>query len=327
MDQCLGRVQEREIGVGPPCDRKSITMRSGLLAKIFRWDWKVIPHSLERLRKGLFSPCGEDALDGCHGHGGLQSYFLESLKDEDLCRLNDLLPWSCYVLDERGRRFGKPWSVGKRGTPQRIPDRRIVELDRRFPLRDLVVLEVGCFEGVHTVALARLARRVLAADSRVENVVKTIVRCAAYRTSPEVFVWNIEEGIPKEPDLTCDILHHVGVLYHLADPVRHLREILPIVKQGVMLDTHVASEDSAVDSYVSEGKPYRYMEYRERGRHDPFSGMAEHAKWIREEDVIGLLHESGFHRVEVAERRQERNGPRVLIFASRETAVRRGHGT
>lgn len=292
-------------------------MSSGLLAKIFSWDWKVIPDRLEGDRRGLPCPSAEDVSNGSHGNGGLQSYFLESLKNEDLCRLNNLLPWSCYVLDERGRRFGKPWSVGKRGTPQRIPDRRIIELDRRFPLRDLVVLEVGCFEGVHTVALARLARRVLAADSRVENVVKTIVRCAAFRTSPEVFVWNVEEGIPKEPDLTCDILHHVGVLYHLADPVRHLRQVLPVVKKGVMLDTHIAREESAVDNYISEGRSYRYMRYTEGGRKDPFSGMAKHAKWICEEDLVGLLHESGFSRVEVTERRPERNGPRVLIFASR----------
>jgi tRNA (mo5U34)-methyltransferase len=45
--------------------------------------------------------------------------------------------------------------------------------------------------------------------------------------------------------------------------------------------------------------------------------MADHAKWLREEDLVGLLHQEGFHNIDVAERRQERNGPRVLIFASR----------
>jgi len=258
-----------------------------------------------------------DVLDSDRVEEGMHSAFLASLKDEDVRRLNDLLPWSCYVLDERGRRFGKPWSAGKRATPQRIPDHRILELDRRFPLQDLVVLEVGCFEGIHTVALAGLARRVMAADSRIENVVKTIVRCAAYGKSPEVFVWNVEEGMPNGYDPTCDILHHVGVLYHLADPIRHLQEILPVVRKAIMLDTHVASEETAREVYVSEGTSYRYMPYREGGREDPFSGMADHAKWICEGDLVRLLRESGFRNVDMVERRQERNGPRVLIFASR----------
>ncbi len=112
------------------------------------------------------------------GRRGRGMAILDLLKDEELQRLNDLLPWSCFVLDAQGRAFGKAWSAKKRAQPQEIPDHRIVELNRRFPLETRDVLEIGCYEGIHTVALARLARRVMAVDSRIENVVKTIVRCA-----------------------------------------------------------------------------------------------------------------------------------------------------
>ncbi len=239
------------------------------------------------------------------------------LTDDELKRLNDLLPWSCFVLDAQGRTFGKSWSATKRSVPQEIPDHRIVELDRRFPLGERDVLEIGCFEGVHTVALARLARRVMAADSRVENVVKTIVRCAVLGERPLVFPWDVEHGLLPGIDVTCDVLHHVGVLYHLVDPVRHLREVLPHVRQAVMLDTHVASADTAVDSYVSGPDRFRYQRYREGGREEPFAGMADHAKWLLEADLIRVLREAGFTAVDVAERRAERNGPRVLIYAAR----------
>jgi tRNA (mo5U34)-methyltransferase len=45
--------------------------------------------------------------------------------------------------------------------------------------------------------------------------------------------------------------------------------------------------------------------------------MRDHSKWLREEDIVRLLNSCGFERVEVVERREERNGPRVLIHAFR----------
>jgi len=239
------------------------------------------------------------------------------LTDDELQRLNNLLPWSCFVLDAQGRTFGKSWSATKRSVPQEIPDHRIVELDRRFPLRERDVLEIGCFEGIHTAALTRLAHRVMAADSRIENVIKTIVRCAILGERPVVFPWNVEDGLLHGVNISCDVLHHVGVLYHLVDPIRHLREVLPHVRQVVMLDTHVASTEAKLDSFVSGSERFRYQRYKEGGREEPFAGMADHAKWLVEEDLVRLLREIGFVMVDVAERRAERNGPRVLIYAAR----------
>lgn len=243
--------------------------------------------------------------------------FLALLRGEDLDRLNNLLPWSCFILDPKGRPFGKPWSATKRSVPQEIPDYRIVELHRRFPLGERDVLEIGCYEGIHTVALAKLARRVMAADSRIENVVKTIVRCAILGETPVVFPWNVEEGLSAHVDLSCDVLHHVGVLYHLVDPVRHLREVLPHVRQAVMLDTHVAPDNARLDRYQSNGQSFTYMKYKEGGREEPFAGMADHAKWLCEGDLVGILRDAGFSNIDIAERRDERNGPRVLLYASR----------
>ena len=243
--------------------------------------------------------------------------FLARLTDDELRRLNELLPWSCFILDSQGRKFGKAWSATKRSIPQEIPDYRIVELDKRCPLVGRDVLEIGCFEGVHTVALARLARRVVAVDSRIENVVKTIVRCAALGESPFVVPWNVENGLVPELDLSCDVLYHVGVLYHLVDPVRHLKEVLPLVRDTVMLDTHVASTNTRPDEYVSGNERVKYQKYQEGGREEPFAGMADHAKWLYEADLVRILQNAGFAAVDVAERRSERNGPRVLIYASR----------
>ena len=153
-------------------------------------------------------------------------------------------------------------------------------------------------------------------DARVENVVKTIARCAMYDARPRVFACDIER--PDEPELlSADFCHHVGVLYHLGDPVSHLRDLGRWISKGVMLDTHYALESDAKHEYASEGRHFRYRHYAEHGRSDVFSGMKPSSKWLILDDIVRVLQETGFDAVEVAEMREERNGPRALLFAER----------
>jgi SAM-dependent methyltransferase len=246
---------------------------------------------------------------------GPPALHLDGLSDRDLDHLNRLLPWNAFTVDGKGRRFGnRAWS-GKRAEPQVIPDPRIARLDQEFGIGDKSVLEIGCFEGIHTIGLARAARQVTAIDARVDNVVKTLVRASFYGCRPTVFVCNVEDHPVPVFDLRSDVVHHVGVLYHLQDPVAHLRELPGLTRIGLMLDTHFARPDQADRSYVSGPKTFRYREFRESGAVDPFSGMYPHSKWLLLEDIVGLLKEGGFETVTVAEEREERNGPRVLLFA------------
>ena len=244
---------------------------------------------------------------------------VERLSDDELDRLNALLPWACFTVDGRGRRFGDAAWTGKREEPQAIPDRRIVLMDERFGLAGSHVLEIGCFEGVHTIALCQRAARVTAVDARVDNVVKTVVRCAFHDCHPRVLTCDIEApAAPTElAALGADFVHHVGVLYHLRDPVRHLRALGTVAGSGLMLDTHVAPPGAASDEMSVDGETFRYMRYAEHGRTEVFSGMYDHAKWLPLDMLVGLLREAGFGDVDVVEERAERNGPRVLILAGR----------
>ena len=243
--------------------------------------------------------------------------WVDLLTDKELSELNQLLNWQCYILDGHGRQFGNIAWDGKRCEPQAIPDRRIALMTERFHLADKHVLEVGCFEGIHTVGLSMFAKKVTAIDSRIENVVKTIVRCAMFGYSPVVFKHDVEERSANTKMPEVDVVHHVGVLYHLRDPVRHLIELARCSRSGIMLDTHHCRDEEARDEYEVEGKCYRYKQYRESGYRDVFSGMYDHAKWLRLDDIRAVLSEAGFGRVDVIETRQERNGPRVLLFAER----------
>jgi hypothetical protein len=241
--------------------------------------------------------------------------FVDPLGDADLERLNALLPWHCFTVDSRGRPFGRAAWAGKRVEPQQLPDRRVELFHERFDLSDKHVLEVGCFEGVHTVALSGLARRVTAIDGRIENVVKTIVRCAFFDERPTVFMLDLERPGADTGSLRADVCHHVGVLYHLSDPVSHLRDLGGWIGRGVMLDTHYALPGQDDGSYESGGRSWAFRRYAES--RDPFSGMLDHSKWLLLDDIVDLLSGAGFDDVDVVETREERNGPRALLVAQR----------
>jgi SAM-dependent methyltransferase len=250
--------------------------------------------------------------------------FVDRLSDSDLAELNTILDWKSFVADRGGRRFGNVAWAGKRNEPQIIPDPRIVMLDEQLALADKHVLEIGCFEGNHTIGLIRFAKRVTAVDGRIANVVKTIVRCAMFDLRPTVFKCDVEARPLDVAALQADVVHHVGVLYHLKDPVRHLRDLGQIARVGVMLDTHYALDEEATATYTVDGREYRYKRYEEFGLADPFSGMHEHSKWLRVDDILGLLADAGLSDVRVLQKRNERNGPRMLVIAARDRTSARG---
>ena len=187
-------------------------------------------------------------------------------------------------------------------------------MDERLGLSGRSVLEVGCFEGVHTIALCEHGATVVALDSRVENVAKTAVRAGLYGWAPSMVVRDLDRP-GALAGLDADLAHHVGVLYHLDDPVGHLLELGRHVTHGVMLDTHIASQQEA--SYAADGDEWEYAPYAEGPRSDAFSGMRPTAKWLTLPSLQRALDKAGFSVVEILEQRDERNGPRVLLLATR----------
>jgi 2-polyprenyl-3-methyl-5-hydroxy-6-metoxy-1,4-benzoquinol methylase len=256
-----------------------------------------------------------------YGAGRVPAPFVERLSDEDLDRLNALLPWQCFTVDRDGRPFGGVAWKGKRVRPEPIPDSRIQLFHEYFDLSDKHVLELGCFEGIHTIALCRLARRVTAVDARVENVVKTVVRCAFFDERPRVFVHDVEGGEDARESIHADVCHHVGVLYHLEDPVSHLRRLGTWISRGLMLDTHYAPEKDATHEYEVNGERFLFRPYKEVGRADAFSGMRPTSKWLRLDDITAVLRSAGFNAIDVIETREERNGARLLLLAERTNVV------
>lgn len=265
---------------------------------------------------GGVEPDDDFQFDG-FSTGRLPTPYVDVLSDDQLRELNALLRWNCFTVDAKGRRFGRRAWPGKRDVPQLVPDPRIAQLHERFDLTDKHVLEVGCFEGVHTLGLLRFAKQVTAVDSRIENVVKTMVRCGFFGRHATVFPCDLERAADLDRLPHADVLHHCGVLYHLVDPVSHVLCLGRFARTGLMLDTHIAPSGKANRSYTVGGREFRYRWSDEGGKGEVFSGMGDHAKWLLLDDLLMLVKEAGFADIDVAEHRQERNGDRVLLYAKR----------
>jgi tRNA (mo5U34)-methyltransferase len=251
------------------------------------------------------------------GHEPLvrDSTVVDNLTRTQVELINKLLPWACFTVDTHGRRVGAPHSATKRATAQPIPDERIVMLDSLLNLRGKHVVELGCFEGVHTIALCDRGARVTAVDARPENVVKTLTRTWLYGHRPEVVLQDVED--PSATDIyECDVLHHNGVLYHLADPVSHLRRALAKTREGLLLDTHVSLESGATADYYVDGQRFRIKEFTEHPTTSPFAGTCATARWLLLDDLHAEIQRAGFSVLH-EQVREERNGTRTLIIARR----------
>ena len=240
--------------------------------------------------------------------------------DADLAEINALLDWHAGAPLPDGRLLGRLGrSPGKRAAPAAIPDKRIRRLHKMLNLKNKRVLEIGCFEGIHTVGLRQFCEDVTAIDVRPQNVLKTMTRLSWHGVSAHVHQFDAELITPDFPSF--DVIYHIGVLYHLTNPIEHLLNLSKIC-QHLYLDTHVAAPEKANVTLEVAGHTYRAAKHREGGWADPFSGKDSYAVWLTCESLLDALSQAGFAEVQVLEKRAERNGPRVLILATTQSEAR-----
>lgn len=238
-----------------------------------------------------------------------------SVTDEDLDEVNNMLDWHAGTLLPDGRLLGRlERTPGKRTRPDTVPDERIILLNRRVPLRGRSVLEIGCFEGIHTLGLCQFSDDVTAVDVRPSNVIKTMARLSWHGTHAKVFLADAEEIDETFGDF--DVVFHIGVLYHLMHPVAHL-EALAKMTGHLFLDTHVAALDGDILEVETDGLVVRGSYRREGGWSDPFSGKDERSLHLTLDSLEAVLDQAGFIYRNLIEQRDERHGPRVLIHASK----------
>ncbi|MEJ0059379.1 MAG: class I SAM-dependent methyltransferase [Terricaulis sp.] len=221
---------------------------------------------------------------------------------------NRLFDWRAVTRLPNGQLLGKP-SPGKREEEQRVPDTRIELLDKHVGLAGKSVLEVGCFEGIHTLGLRRYTENVTAIDVRPVNVFKTLARLSMHGADAKVFVADCEKLDPSFG--TFDIVFHIGVLYHVVRPVEHLA-LVGKLAPTLYLDTHIAAAGDRCDVETIDGHAYASKRTDEGGWKDPFSGAHKTARRLDLDSLTRAIENAGYTAQRLVQYRQERNGPRVV---------------
>lgn len=235
------------------------------------------------------------------------------ISDEILDEVNAMLDWRAAAPLPDGRILGKMHEK-KRATINGIPDKRITILNNLVPLADRSVLEIGCFEGIHTMGLLHYTKNVTAIDVRPVNVLKTLTRLSLSGASAPVFIANCEKLDASFGRF--DIVFHFGVLYHLMQPVEHIRALAEFT-DTIYLDTHFATRERSTETVTIGGHTYDFALFNEHGWLDPFSGADPGSIHLSYDSLKRAVINAGFVNYRLINYRDERNGPRVLIFASK----------
>jgi SAM-dependent methyltransferase len=281
-------------------------------------DWAADARSLVDLQDGLVNKL--TVSTDIHARSPV-SY----LSSDDLSYLNVLLPWSSYNAVGKRVPLGSAYLSDKRSSPHAVPDRHLASISKYLEISECAVLEVGCFEGHYTAALANCCKSVNAIDSRIENVIKTLVRLWALNLGRNVTLdvvdldgASLTEFYKLKNNGGFDLIHHRGVLYHLADPCRHLVDLSSLGMTHIYLHTQYASPGQTLSPYRSSLGTFDAFFYREKNiEFAPFAGMRKDAIWLQKKDLLAVLKELGLAKVEILSDVEERNGSRIELIASR----------
>jgi SAM-dependent methyltransferase/uncharacterized protein YbaR (Trm112 family) len=203
-------------------------------------------------------------------------------------------PWQSQFVVE-GQTLGGPYNFPA--------DPRIRRLSAELSLQDKRVLELGCLEGGHSLALSALGpRELVAVEGRPANYVRCCVIKNLFALDTVRFRLDDVRQVTPERYGTFDVVVAMGVLYHLPDPHALLAN-LPRLADTVYLSTHYANDKHPQHSPEAHLETpwgrFRGKRYNEYGLADPLSGLEEHSFWLRQDDLLEMCRRAGFSTVKI----------------------------
>ena len=131
-------------------------------------------------------------------------------------------------------------------------------VDAHFGARlpEVRCLDIGCHEGFYSLAMARKGvRGVVGVDAREENLRRARFVADAQGVAGieyrEGRVESLAAGLAaSHPGQTFDLTLFLGVLYHVEDPMRCLRQVAAVTGEMCVIETQVVDE---VDGFAEWG--------------------------------------------------------------------------
>ena len=179
------------------------------------------------------------------------------------------------------------------------------------------ILELGSFEGGHSVELARpeCVERLVGLEGRPENIERAeLVAELLGRGNIEFRAADLDRA-DLEPHGRFDAVFCAGLLYHLTRPWRLLEEIAKVTDR-LLLDSHY----SATGADELEGHRGSFAE--EGGYDDVLSGLSPRSFWLTLGGLIKVLTDNGFAVTRLVEEEDWKGaGRRVQLACERRPAA------
>ena len=204
------------------------------------------------------------------------------------------------------------------------------EVDRYFGdrLEKIRCVDVGCHEGFYSVAMARKGvQQVRGIDLRESNLVKARFVAEVLGLRNVVYEQGNCEDLPADAIGKCELCLCLGLLYHLENPMRCLRNISRITGELCVIETQVVDEVEGVAEWGARvwTRPYHGVlalidESGEFYHQNAETGASPLATCPSPNALRFMLRQAGFRRVEFVEPppgayEQHQRGKRVVCAA------------
>ena len=174
-------------------------------------------------------------------------------------------------------------------------------------LRDIDCLDIGCHEGFYSLAMARRGvRSVMAVDAREENLNRARFVANAMGAGNIVFRQGLVETLAADQGRTFDLTLFLGLLYHVEDPMRCLRQVAAATSELCVLETQVVDEVEGSTEWGSREwtRPYQGIlalidETGEFDAGNRETGVSPMATCPSPKALLFMLKQAGFRRAEI----------------------------
>jgi len=204
--------------------------------------------------------------------------------------------------------IGDVYTRGKDADVNPYRLQRLVQIiaDLHGSFDDLRVLDIGSFEGAHSIELALRGCQVIGLEGRETNLAKAKFAQEALGLTNVRFIKDDVRNIPTAGLGDFDLVLCSGILYHLdiPDVFTLLESVASVTRRYAIIDTHISVSPGERVSY--KGKDYYgfpYVEYVEKPSREveekAFGSSMGNLKsfWLTRPSLYNFLSEIGFTSV------------------------------
>ncbi len=174
-------------------------------------------------------------------------------------------------------------------------------------LRDIDCLDIGCHEGFYSLAMARRGvRSVVGIDAREENLRRARFVANAMGVDGIVYRQGQVETLAAQFGRSFELTLFLGLLYHVEDPMRCLRQVVAVTGELCIIETQVVDEVEGFAEWGSREwtRPYQGIlalidETGEFDAGNRETGVSPVATCPSPKALLFMLKHAGFRRARI----------------------------